>query len=77
MSALACDDELRAERDARDNANGGAVASEKDAEGPTPELDGEAHKAATEPEGLALSDDAVESCLLSVREARTSTPSKK
>jgi hypothetical protein len=76
-SILALVDELRAERDARDNANGGAVASEKDAEGPTPELDGEAHKAATEPEGLALSDDAVESCLLSVREARTSTPSKK
>lgn len=76
-SILALVDELRAERDARDNANGGAVASEKDAEGPTPELDGEAHKAATEPEGLALGDDAVESCLLSVREARTSTPSKK
>ena len=76
-SILALVDELRAEREARDNANGGAVASEKDAEGPTPELDGEAHKAATEPEGLALGDDAVESCLLSVREARTSTPSKK
>jgi len=76
-SILALVEELRVEREARDNANGGAVASEKDAEKPTPELDGEAHKATETSEGQAFEKGAVESCLQSVRKARTPTSSEK
>ena len=67
--------ELRADREERRHAEGGAAASEKDAGRPTPETDGEAQKATTAPEEMVLGDEAVDSCIRSVRQARTSTPS--
>ena len=67
--------ELRADREERRHAEGGAAASEKDAGRPTPETDGEAQKATTTPEETVLGDEAVDSCIRSVRLARTSTPS--
>jgi len=68
-------DELRADREERRHAEGGAAASERDAGEPTPEPSGEAHKATSTSEETVLEAEDVDSCIRSVRQARTSTPS--